>query len=109
MEPVSLPDTINLFGTLDTTLPPERVARFFAYRGWNARKCSWSEYEVTCPVAELVVRCPDGKSNCVLVRGAVADVVANLPQLIEPIARAGIPYSFECYDETFNLIHHTRG
>jgi hypothetical protein len=30
-------------------------------------------------------------------------------RIIEPLASAGLPYSLECYDERFELIHHARG
>jgi hypothetical protein len=106
---IPLPDTSNLFGSLDTGFAPARVAQLFAFRGWEMRKCSWTDYEVTCEVAELVIKASSGKPNCVLIHGAAADVVANLPQIVEPLARAGIPYSFECYDQAFELIHHARG
>jgi hypothetical protein len=109
VDPPSLPDTSNLFGSLDSALPPERVANLFAYRGWQVRRCSWTDYEVTCEFAELVIEPSSSKSNCVLIHGAVADVVANLPRIVEPLASAEIPYFLECYDEKFELIHHARG
>ncbi|MDY3556514.1 hypothetical protein R5W24_005680 [Gemmata sp. JC717] len=109
MDRPPLPHTANLFGWLDTNLPPGQAARLFAYRGWEMRKCSRADYEVACEVAELVIEAASSGPNGVLVHGAVADVVANLPRLIAPLARAGIAYSFECYDERFELIHHVRG
>ena len=56
----------NLFGELDTTWPKERVAGLFAPFGWEVRKCSWTDYEVYCDFAELVI---EGE-NPILIHGA---------------------------------------
>ena len=109
MDTSPLPDTSNLFGSLGTTWPAERVAQLFAYRGWELRKCSWTDYEVTSGFAELVIEASSSEPGTVLIHGAVADVLTNLPEIANPLAAAGISYSFECYDTAFALIHHTRG
>jgi hypothetical protein len=95
----------NLFGELDTTLPKEQVARLFAPFGWTVRKSSWTDYMVRCDFAELVLDC----DHPILIHGPVADLLANLPRIIEPLAAAGVAYSLECYDENRELIHHARG
>jgi hypothetical protein len=102
---VDWPDESNLFGSLQTALSRERVAGLFASFGWEARKCSWTDYEVVCDFAELVIE----SENPILIHGPVADLLANLPRIIEPLARAGVAYSLECYDENRGLIYHARG
>jgi hypothetical protein len=95
----------NLFGEIDTTLPKEQVARLSGPFGWEVRKSSWTDYEVRCDFAELVLDC----DNPILIHGPVADLLANLPCVIEPLAAAGIAYSLECYNANRELIHHARG
>lgn len=109
MDPSTIPGQSNLFGTLDTTWPPERVANLYGYRGWQVRKCSWTEYEIICEFAELVIHRSSAEPDRTLIHGAVADVVANLAEIFKPLANACISYSLECYDDNWNLIHHARG
>ena len=109
MDPSAIPDTSNLFGELDTTGPPDRVANLYGYRGWQVRKSSWTEFEVTCEFAELVIHQSSSHPDRMLIHGAVADVIANLPAITNPLADAGVRYTLECYDENWRLIHETRG
>jgi hypothetical protein len=102
---VDFPDESNLFGSLQTSLSREQVARLFAPFGWEIRRCGWTDYEVHCDFAELVI---EGE-NPVLIHGPVADLLANLPRIIEPLAVAGVPFSLECYDANRELIHHACG
>lgn len=103
------PDESNLFGSLDTARTPEWVARLFSPFGWSVRKCSWTDCEVACDFGELVIERDSGGPRRLLIHGAVADILDNLPKIIEPLAGASVPYSLECYDENRDLIHHARG
>ncbi|MBP3961071.1 hypothetical protein J8F10_38105 [Gemmata sp. G18] len=109
MDGPALPDESNVFGSLHTSRSPEFVARAFARSGWDVRKCSWTDYEITCEFAELVIERSAVEPEYVLIHGSVADVRANLPRVTEPLAAAGIPYSLECYNAERDLIHHARG
>jgi hypothetical protein len=109
VEAHDIPDGSNLYGALDTTLPPERVARLFAPFGWAVRRCTWTDYELTCDWAELVIERESQSPHHLLIHGPVADLPTNLPRIIEPLAAAGVPYSLECYNAERELIHHARG
>jgi len=102
---MDFPDEPNLFGSLETPLTWEWVAKLFAPFGWVVRKCSWTDYEVYCDFAELVIE----SENPILIHGPVTDLFANLPRIIKPLSHAGVSYSLECYDENRELVHHARG
>jgi hypothetical protein len=102
---VDVPDESNLFGSLDTTLPKERIARLFEPFGWKVRRCAWTDWEVTYDFADLVIE----SENPILIHGPVADPLTNLPRVIEPLASAGVTYSLECYDTNRELSYHARG
>ena len=95
-----IPSEPNLFGSLDTDLMPERVAALFEAAGWTVRRCARTDYEVFAPFAELVI---EGR-NPVLIHGPVADVLANVGRVAEPLTRARLGYSFECYGTDRELL-----
>lgn len=99
-EPPDIPGWSNLFGSVRTDKTPEQVAALFGAAGWRVRRCSWADYEVFSPFAELVIEA----RNPVLVHGPVADVLGNVGRITGPLAGAGLGYSFECYDGDRNLI-----
>ena len=95
-----LPDRTNFYGCVRTDLQPEAVARLFAPPAWSVRKCSWTDFEVVSEFAEVVIE----SSNPVLVHGLVADVTVNGLRVVEPLVRAGLSGSIECYDDADVLI-----
>ena len=50
-----LPDGSNFFSALHTCLSREQVAGLYGALGWQVRKCSWVDYEITSDWAELVI------------------------------------------------------
>ena len=105
MESDQFPDESNLFGCVTHPEGPKSVANLFAQHGWHVRKCSWTDYEVRCEFADLVIE----SQNPVLIHGPVADLLTNLPRIVEPLATAGVPYSIEGYNAKRELIRHVRG
>jgi hypothetical protein len=63
----------DFFAALWTSLSRRRVARLFARLGWSVRKCSWTDYEVCSPFAELVIEA----ESPILLHGPVADAEAE--------------------------------
>jgi len=94
------PAASNLFCALDTMLAKESVAGLYEQRGWSVRRCSWSDYEVRCDWAELVI---DGDSP-ILMHGPVTDVVKRVKEILEPLHAAGISFTAECYDADGTLL-----
>lgn len=88
-----LPDTPNFYAVPDTRLSAGQVAGLFAARGWQVRKCSWTDYEVRTDWAELVV----AAAAQVLVHGPVADLPARAEELVAPLRAAGVAFTAECY------------
>ncbi|MDX5348715.1 MAG: hypothetical protein LPK19_15880, partial [Hymenobacteraceae bacterium] len=94
-----IPEYNNLYGIIRA---PESILEFtdrLKNRGWNCRKSSWTEVEVTSPWAELeIIR--DGKE--IIVHGAIdSDYFESLNSLINEI---GYQYKLEIYNEQKELI-----
>jgi hypothetical protein len=89
----SLPERSNFYGTIDTTLTRSELAAFFAAEGWSVRMCSWTDYELTCEVAELIL---EGE-NPMLLHGLVAEVLHNAQGVADVLRKAGALFSLECY------------
>jgi hypothetical protein len=94
-----LPDP-NFYSTLKTSLSPEDVARLYGGLGWQARKCSCTDYEVIGPWCELVIesRVP------LLMHGTVADILDHVGELIAPLRAAHVPFTAECYGPDGELL-----
>jgi hypothetical protein len=99
------PDTSNFYGSLHTSLSREQVAGLYAALGWRVRKCSWTDYEVFGPWAELVIEA----ESPILMHGPVADVLANAEELVAPLRAAGISFTAECYGPDGNLLRELSG
>jgi hypothetical protein len=95
-----IPDRPNLFVSIHCGPARRHVAELFRRLGWQARKCGWTEFEVTCSFAELVVEA----GSPVLVHGAVADVLTNVEQVLAPLRGVGAVYTAECYDNSGGLL-----
>jgi hypothetical protein len=90
----------SLHCALRTTLSKDAIAALYGMRGWQVRKCAWTDYEVRCGWAELVI---DAESP-VLMHGLVADVLAHMDEILEPLRTASIPFVAECYDMDMTLL-----
>lgn len=78
--------------SLSTTLSKAQVADLYRGLGWTVRKSSWSDYEVICPFAELVIEA----DNPVLLHGPMASLGNNVDRILAPLREAGVRYSAEC-------------
>jgi hypothetical protein len=100
-----LPDTSNFYSSLHTTLSREQVAGLYGALGWRVRKCSWTDYEVFGPWAELVIE----TESPILMHGPVADVLAHAEELVAPLRAAGVSFTAECYGPDGELLRELSG
>ena len=100
-----LPDRTNFYSILRTDLTPKQVARLYEAQGWRARKCSWTDFELYGPNAELVIE----SDSPLLMHGAVADVERNLESIVAPLRQADVPFTAECYDADKVLLQTIEG
>jgi hypothetical protein len=89
---------------LHTSLSRRRVAGLFRPLGWCVRKCTWTDYEVVSPFAELVIE----SEAPILLHGPVAHVEANADRILAPLRKAGVAYAAECYDPGGGLLREFR-
>jgi hypothetical protein len=99
-----IPASPNFFASLHTTRSRRRVAGLFTPPTWRVRKCSWTDYEVTSPFAELVIEA----ESPILLHGSVADVEAYVDRILAPLRAAGVAYSAECYGVGAELLREWR-
>jgi hypothetical protein len=97
-------DDSYLCAALQTRLSRRRVARLFARLGWDVRKCTWTDYEVCCPFAELTIEA----ESPILLHGPVADVEANADRILAVLRDAGIGYTAENYNAGGSLLREFR-
>jgi hypothetical protein len=95
-----IPSHTNFSSALHTGSSRRRVAELYRPLGWEVRKCGWSEYEMRCPFAELVIEA----ESPFLMHGEVADVITNAERILAPLREAGVSYSAEIYDEQGELL-----
>jgi hypothetical protein len=100
-----IPDTSNFYGSLHTTLSREQVAGLYGALGWRVRKCSWTDFEVFGPWAELVIEA----EAPILLHGSVADVLANAEELVAPLRAAGVSFTAECCGPAGELLRELSG
>lgn len=84
----------SLCCALHTALEKEAIAGLYGKRGWYVRKCAWTDYEVKCSWAELVI---EGESP-ILMHGPVTDVLRRVEEVLDPLRVAEISFTAECYD-----------
>jgi hypothetical protein len=96
----TVPDGSSFFSSVRTDWQPEAVARLFIPPVWRVRKCSWTDFEAISEFAEVVIE----SSSPVLVHGPVADVIVNCRRIVEPLTAAGLSGTFECYNESDEMI-----
>ena len=102
---VELPDTSNFYSSLHTTLSREQVAGLYGALGGRVRKCSWTDYEVLGPWAELVIEA----ESPILMHGPVADVLTRAEELVAPLRAAGVSFTAECYGPGGELLRELSG
>jgi hypothetical protein len=99
-----IPDSSDFFASLHTSLSRRRVAGLFARLGWSVRKCSWTDYEIRSPFAELVIEA----ESPILMHGPVAVAEANADRILAPLRDAGVAYTAECYGTGGDLLREFR-
>lgn len=72
--------------------------------GWSVRKCSWTDYEIRSPFAELVIEA----EAPILMHGPVSDVEANADRILAPLRDAGVGYCAEFYTADGSLLREHR-
>lgn len=94
-----IPEYNNLYGIIRATESTLEFTDRLRNRGWNCRKSSWTEIEVTSPWAELEIT-KEGKE--IIVHGAIdSDYFESLSSLMNEI---GYQYELEIYNEQKELI-----
>lgn len=99
-----LPESSNFFSSVHHGLTKAEVVALFQRAGWKVRKCSWTDYEVTCEWAELVIEA----DNPVLVHGLVANPQENVPRIAGLFDASGASYSAEWYNDSGTLVGEVR-
>jgi hypothetical protein len=94
-----IPDSSNFFASLYTSRSRRAIGELFAPT-WIVRKCSWTDYEVSSPFADLIIEA----ESPMLLHGPVAEVEANADRILATLRAAGIGYTAECYDDAGKLL-----
>ncbi|HYW09908.1 MAG TPA: hypothetical protein VE913_23285 [Longimicrobium sp.] len=102
---MAIPEAPNFYSMLRTTLSREQVAGLYGALGWKVRRCSWTDFEVRSPWAELVI----AAESPILLHGAVDDVVARADELVAPLRQAGVAFRGECYGPDMELLTEISG
>jgi hypothetical protein len=95
-----IPDKPNFYSSLYTALSRRDVAELYRSLGWQIRKCSWTDYEISCSFAELLIKA----EGPILMHGSVACVLENVETILAPLRTAEVGYSSECYGENGELL-----
>jgi|SRR6516225_3381180 hypothetical protein len=96
-------DTADFYSSLQTALSREHVAGLYGALGWRVRKCSWTDYEVLGPWAELVIEA----EGPILMHGTV--VLARAEEVLAPLREAGISFAAEFYGADGKLLRELSG
>jgi hypothetical protein len=94
----TIPNNPNFYSSLYTDLLPAQVAVLLQDAQSRLRTPDRGSFEIISPIADLMIEC----SNPILLHGAVADPLENIPRLLELLEREGITYSAEAYDQSGN-------
>lgn len=95
-----IPKGSNFFSSLHTVLSREDVAGIYSALGWQIRKCSWTDYEISNNWAELLIA---GESP-ILMHGTVANLPARAEELVAPLRSASLSFTAECYGPNGELL-----
>lgn len=85
---------VRIYAVCGDTLSKGRVAGLFRSAGWHVGKCGWTEYEVRCPWAELVI---EGEKE-VLIHGHVSGDPERAEHFLGLLRSSGMPFQLEFYD-----------
>ena len=76
------------------------IAKSLAQLGWNTRMCSWTEHELTCDVADLVLM----PSDPPLLSGGVVPNAEALKRILSDLRTIGVVGEYELYDAQNELL-----
>lgn len=92
-----LPASSNFHLAFRGKKSPREIARMYSDAGWSSRACGWNEFEISHPMAELVI---EGKPA--IMHGAVGDPEKSIELVLAPIA--DVDYFCECYAPDGSLL-----
>jgi len=95
-----LPDGNNFYAAFKAASKDQIREAFISY-GWQCRKESWEDFELTNDWSELVLH---GNVNEPLIAGAVIFNPANVEKLEAILTNIDGQYQFEFYDEQKSLL-----
>ena len=93
------PYTHSIYCGLSTTRSLGWIAHSLAKLGWQTRMCSWTEHEMTCDVADLVLMPHDPP----LLSGGIMPTTEALERVVGDLRTIGVGGDFELYDENNDL------
>lgn len=67
-------------------MPRHEIAQLYGALGWEVRKCSWFDYEISSDWAELTIEA----ESPIFMDGGVADLATHAEELVAPLRQAGI-------------------
>lgn len=76
------------------------IAKSLAKRGWETRMCSWTEHELTCDDADLVLVPHDPP----LLSGGIVPTAESRRRVLSDLRAIGVNGDYELYDERNELI-----
>jgi len=94
-----VPEASNFFAHVTTKTSLDAVADHYRAAGWRVRKCSWTDFEATSEIGELVL-----EGEPILIHGPIADPITNAATVTKPLRDAAIAFSYECYAADRSLL-----
>lgn len=95
----NIPTYNNLYGDILMVDSKTQLAEKFYQIGWSVRKASWTDYEIQCEWAELIIESDDTSP---LVSGVIDPVM--LQRLAQLLTDFQIRYKLELYDEKNTIL-----
>ncbi|MEO6253811.1 MAG: hypothetical protein ABIO79_10920 [Ferruginibacter sp.] len=91
----------NNFYASFSNVDKEYIKKAFEKEGWNLRKASWTDYELSNRWSELIL---EGENDSPLLNGAIYFCQENLEILDKIFMSLKGEFQYEFYDENKNLI-----
>ena len=90
----------NIYCGLITNRSLAWIAKSLAKRGWETRMCSWTEHELTCDDADLVLLPHDPP----LLSGGIVPTPEAHARVLRDLQAIGVNGEYELYDQQGELI-----
>ena len=94
------PYTHSIYCGLATKRSLAWIANSLSKLGWETRMCSWTEHELTCDDADLVLVPHDPP----LLSGGILPTENALDRVVHDLQAIGIGGDFELYDDANELL-----